>query len=190
MLNTQIIAAFPATGKTTLVLQNRNRYIDSDSSNFSWLKDENGDNTKARNPDFPENYIQFICAKIGFCEAIFVSSHEVVRDALVKSGLQFTLVYPVKSLKKEYLKRFSERGNPKQFIELVKTNWEKWKTWIFLGCTIQKNSDTHIFQGCSRYECFDFTGVTVNLGGCNTIKEARTIIRAYKLGERYIYLIF
>lgn len=56
--------------------------LDSDSSNFSWVKDENGNNTKERNPEFPKNYIEHIKSNIGKVDVIFVSSHKVVREAL------------------------------------------------------------------------------------------------------------
>lgn len=63
MKNTIVISAFPACGKSYKVKNYNGKpytMLDSDSSNFSWIKDELGNNTKVRNPDFPSNYIQHI----------------------------------------------------------------------------------------------------------------------------------
>ena len=45
-MSTKIISAFPGCGKTYFHNNNKNTTLDSDSSHFSWIKDENG-NTKA-----------------------------------------------------------------------------------------------------------------------------------------------
>lgn len=126
MINTEIISAFPATGKTWFFKNHPERCIDSDSSQFSWIKDENGNNTKERNPDFPHNYIQHIKESIGKVEFIFVSSHAVVREALQNERIIFTLVYPSMECKEEYIQRYIDRGSPDAFIELVRSSWEKW----------------------------------------------------------------
>ena len=59
-----VISAFPGCGKTTFYNEWRNnsgkRILDSDSSLFSWIYDDEGNKTDKRNPDFPNNYIQHI----------------------------------------------------------------------------------------------------------------------------------
>lgn len=122
---TKVVAAFPATGKST-VFNNPNglNILDSDSSQYSWLINENGE--KVRHPNFPQNYIDHIQENIGKVDIIFVSSHDVVRNALVEAGIHFTLVYPDISLKDEYVQRYINRGNPESFINLVKSNWNNW----------------------------------------------------------------
>ena len=64
-MKTKIISAFPGVGKTYYHERNKEISIDSDSSHFSWVKDENGNNTKERNPEFPNNYINHIKENIG-----------------------------------------------------------------------------------------------------------------------------
>ena len=59
-MKTKIISAFPGVGKTYFHERNKRISIDSDSSHFSWVKDENGNNTKERNPEFQNNYINHI----------------------------------------------------------------------------------------------------------------------------------
>jgi hypothetical protein len=97
--------------------------LDSDSSEFSWVKDENGNNTKVRNTEFPMNYIQHIKENIGKVDVIFVSSHEVVRKALYDNGIKVIIVYPNKDLKEEWIRRFRERGNDEGFVNFISNNW-------------------------------------------------------------------
>jgi hypothetical protein len=125
-METTIIAGFPGTGKSFQHQNNPQTTSDSDSSEFSWEKDEFGKNTKIRNPQFPDNYMDHIEDNIGLVDVIFVSSHAVVREALQEHGYNFTLVYPDISLKEEYLERFKKRGSPEGFINLLSTNWETW----------------------------------------------------------------
>lgn len=115
---TFLCAAFPGTGKSFYTEYKRawnERVWDSDSS--KWSKDK-----------FPDNYIQHIKDGIGFADKIFVSSHKEVREALVSNKLPFTLIYPDKSLKSEYIERYKKRGNEDKFIELLEAKWEQWIT--------------------------------------------------------------
>lgn len=119
-----MVAAMPGVGKTYLF--NRPEYkglkmTDSDSSKFSW--DKNGERSK----EFPENYIKHIksCIQEGY-DLILVSSHKIVRDAMLEEGIDFNLVYPSKDQKDEYIKRFIERGSPESFVKLVGDNWNSW----------------------------------------------------------------
>ena len=119
--DTLLCAAFPGTGKSYYCYNgNWSQYVpegfccDSDSSKFD-------------KSNFPQNYIEHIKQRIadGYAR-IFISSHKEVRDALVANGLDFTLIYPDKSLKEEYINRYKERGNSDQFIALLEKNWENW----------------------------------------------------------------
>lgn len=128
--DTKIVCAFPGCGKTTFFNMMEEKYdsndicIDSDSSEFSWIIDDEGN--KVRNPDFPNNYIKHIKENIGKYKYIFVSSHENVRDALIENNIPFYIVYPNISMKEEYLKRYKKRGNDDAFIKLLTENWENW----------------------------------------------------------------
>lgn len=117
---TKVISAFPASGKSYLFNECKNSnlvVLDSDSSKFSWL--EKG----VRHPDFPNNYINHIKENIGKADIIFASSHDVVRSALNKHKISYTLIYPQESLKDEYLKRYKDRGNDEEFISMINSNW-------------------------------------------------------------------
>ena len=123
-MRTKIISAFSGTGKSYYHNNHPTTTLDSDSSGFSWSKDENGN--KIRNPEFPQNYINHIKENIGKYEIIFVSSHKEVRDALLNNCLYFYLIYPEQHRKDEYIKRYIERGDPQSFINLIETNWRSW----------------------------------------------------------------
>lgn len=113
---TELISAFPGCGKSYYfekAKETSEKVLDSDSSTFD-------------KKEFPANYIEHIKNNMGKVDKIFISSHDVVRDALVDEGLDFTLVYPDKSIKKEYINRYKERGNDDKFVELLEKNWDEW----------------------------------------------------------------
>lgn len=116
----KIISAFPGTGKTYFYKNVKLRILDSDSSKFSWIKEG------VRNPFFPDNYIGHIKNSLDKTDIILVSSHKIVRDALVKERLEYYLVYPNVKLKEEYIERFIQRGSPKEFVDLISKNWYDW----------------------------------------------------------------
>lgn len=112
----RVICGFPGVGKSTLfneLKDSKKKVLDSDSSTFD-------------KSEFPENYIKHIKDKTSKGYTILASSHDVVRDALIKEKIPFTLVYPDKSLKDEYLKRYKERGSPKEFQNLLDKKWDEW----------------------------------------------------------------
>lgn len=150
-MRAKVISAFPACGKSTYykdwsqyspenvwrrdnngeqVLNNigqpcGEKILDSDSSLFSWIYDENGNKTNQRNPEFPQNYINHIKEHLETEDVIFVSSHKVVREALEKEGIPYYLIYPRKDQKEEWLYRFKKRGNDESFIKFQDEHWDE-----------------------------------------------------------------
>lgn len=127
MKNTFVISAFPACGKSYCFENHQDKFsiLDSDSSEFSWTKDENGKNTTNRNPNFPQNYIEHIKSNIGKVDVIFVSSHEIVRQALYENDINTIVVYPSKDMKEEFIRRCKSRGNNESFINFISSNWNR-----------------------------------------------------------------
>jgi hypothetical protein len=76
-----------------------------------------------RNPDFPDTYIKHIEESIGKHEFIFVSSHQVVREALEAKGIQHFIVVPRGADKDLYIKRYRQRGNEKSFVSMMNDNF-------------------------------------------------------------------
>lgn len=117
MKQTKIIAGFPGVGKTELAKNTNLMIMDSDSSAFSWI--EKG----VRHPNFPNNYIEHIKENIGNVDYILVSSHDVVRNALKENKINYTIVYPKRTLKDEYVHRYMKRNNDEKFINFINANW-------------------------------------------------------------------
>ena len=134
------------------------KILDSDSSQFSWLyrkrteeeleairkewdsvshklpgfmyvdkiRDEE---IKVRHPDFPNNYIKHIKENIGKYDYIFVSTHDLVREALDKEGLEYTIVYPDSRCKAEWVGRCfirEKKGESGCGSTVMYNNWELW----------------------------------------------------------------
>lgn len=141
-MRTRIISAFPGTGKSYYHKENLDTTLDSDSSQFQWLEssDAGSRDGKVRtpNPDFPDNYMDHIQESIGKYEFIFVSSHKVVREALLKRCIHFYLIYPRSGRKLEYINRYRQRGDAESFIDRISENWINWIYTCRLaeiGCT-------------------------------------------------------
>lgn len=127
----KIISAFPGIGKTTLVQINKN-YIDLESSDYKWIDidktlpiEERKGTAKTINPDFPENYIKKIIELTDMGFNVLISSHKEVREALQARGIKYTIVLPSLDMKEEMINRYLSRGNQESFVNLLKTNYEK-----------------------------------------------------------------
>ena len=107
--NGKIISGFPGVGKSHFC-QTHKFVSDSDSSKFP--KD-----------NFPANYIHHILNIKDNYQYVLVSSHAAVREALVDAEMFYTLVYPERGLKAEYLDRYVRRGSPEAFIDMMNKNW-------------------------------------------------------------------
>lgn len=93
---------------------------------LTFVKILDGNKIKVRNPEFPDNYIRHIKENIGKVDYIFVSTHKEVRDALIKNNLYFTLVYPGRKMKAEWVGRCFLRGSDEEFCRTIADNWDKW----------------------------------------------------------------
>lgn len=148
--DTLIIAGFPGVGKSHFHKNNLGDLglvSDSDSSLFSKklemtmiepdgeIKAGVGNRTlpytrdrkfeEIPNPDFPQNYIDHIKSKIEEGKKlIFVSTHKQVIDALIEADLEFTIVYPDRSLLVPYLDRYIQRNSSGSFIKLIMDKWD------------------------------------------------------------------
>lgn len=131
--NTIVVSAFPGVGKSYLFNNTSLKVLDSDSSTFDKSL-------------FPGNYIQHIKENIGKVDIILVSSHEVVRKALVAEGIPFALVYPGEDCKESYIARYKQRGSPEAFIKLLDDNFENWVE----DCREQGNCFSYELE-CGRY---------------------------------------
>ena len=126
-MKTLVISAFPACGKsyaTDKLIKKGYKVLDSDSRQFSQIKDINGN--KVRNPNFIKDYIKHIKDNISLVDIIFVSSHKDVRQALKDEDINYAMVIPRITCKNSWIGRCWLRGNDNNFIKLLNDNWENW----------------------------------------------------------------
>jgi hypothetical protein len=115
-----VVAAFPGCGKSTFTKASPS-ISDSDSSQFD-------------KSAFPQNYLEHIQDRVSRRLCTFVSSHDVVRKAMVAAGIPFVLVYPDIKAKDEYIKRYIDRAgtgglmnaDETPFANLMAKNWDDW----------------------------------------------------------------
>lgn len=124
-----IICAFPGTGKTKaeIIANNYGRYdiLDAESSKFRWTENTSGQ--RVQNPEFPNNYVDFIEHEAGIEKGIILTAtHKQVRDNMKSRGLSYIIVVPEKNLKDEYLSRYLSRGNDISFIKQLYDHWDAW----------------------------------------------------------------
>lgn len=134
-----VISAFPASGKST-ISNNAGRYglkwcqltlnketggLDINIPEGSGVPVFDSDSSLFDKAAFPQNYIAHIKSVLSQFDdvVIFVSSHEEVRKALHDEGIEFTLVYPQRELKEEYIQRYAKRGNALGFITMMQERW-------------------------------------------------------------------
>src|ERR1700679_2180218 len=119
MKQAAIISGFLGVGKTSMrVAHPELRILDSDSTDFSWADASK----KVRHVEWPDNYVRHVRENVDFADVICVSSHDVVRAALVRDDLRFVLVYPRIEMRDEYIKRYVDRGSNAAFVELLSNN--------------------------------------------------------------------
>jgi len=127
-----IIAAFAGTGKTTLAALYPQAVIDFVCMPYKYELDENCENIEASkaNPEYvlrynwPFNYVEAIKKTLSDGKILLIPSEGIVLSILRNEGLQYTLCYPQKNAKKIYHKRFLDRGNTKDFIDIFIGRWD------------------------------------------------------------------
>lgn len=111
-MQTKIYSVFPGVGKTHFAQRSHLTVLDIDSSNFD-------------KKYFPENYFEYIKGKIGKVDIILITCHLEIIKKLRDEGIEFTLVYPKKELKAEYIERYKKRNDKKKFIDSLSENWDR-----------------------------------------------------------------
>ncbi|MEG0873589.1 MAG: serine hydrolase domain-containing protein [Clostridia bacterium] len=140
---TIIISGFPGIGKSKLYKEQgnyREKILELDSKAFSRLK--NGD----KNKNFVHQYLKKIKSNIGKVDVIIISQGQEVRQALDESNISYILVYPDKSLKNEYIKRYIAQGRTEEFVKRVSRDFEDWVKEIenYSGVKFKLNENEHL----------------------------------------------
>ena len=128
MAKAKVISAFPLCGKTYAVRNKKDedKFLDSDSSAYSWRSGFSIYGKKVRNPEFPGNYIKHIKENLTRQDIIFVSSHLEVRNALHDAEIPFTIVCPLESRRDEWIARSVMRGDSPDFTKPLYLHWNGW----------------------------------------------------------------
>ena len=98
---TTIICGFPGVGKSSI---EGISIKDLDSKNYIGINRWS-------------NYKEAIEKFVGRIEYLLLSSHKQTRDILKQLNLKYYVVYPDKSLKSEYMRRYKQRGSTREFIK-------------------------------------------------------------------------
>lgn len=139
-----VIAGFAGIGKTTLSKKYKD-VIDIESSPYRYdysgvLPDEyeslKGKKDKAKNADFPTNYIKAIKKAQKTHKIVFVFLDAKLLEEYEKAGIDYVICYPDEdALKKYYLERFTSRGNS---LEFAKNTLDWWH-----ACVNSLEGNTH-----------------------------------------------
>lgn len=124
--------------RTPEEIEELKEYWEQNFKNFmTWEKYANmikDDEIRVRNPEFPDNYIEYIKDQLEFdkYDYIFASSHESVRKALNEEGIDFIIVFPKRKLKNEWINRCYLRENNGFPLSVLVDNWDKWIDQMYL----------------------------------------------------------
>ena len=83
------------------------------------------------NPDFPNNFVQYIKENIGKVDIIFVDSDIKIRQWLNEAKIKFVTVYPWSSCLQEWIGRMYLNNYDKKFIDKEISNWKKNIEYIY-----------------------------------------------------------
>lgn len=127
-----VVSAFAGLGKTHLA-KNNDKFIDLESSDFQWLENDKygdkesskGNTEKIKNPSFPNNYVEEMKRLVAEGKIPLIAAQPEVIEAASKAGLYIFMAYPALDSKEDILKRYKDRGNAEGFINLMKSNFEK-----------------------------------------------------------------
>ena len=144
-----VIYAFPGTGKTHYCKDLKNNSIELRSEDFHWIDSDKSEYLKGKyskeNPDWPNNYLIALKEAIKKYKYVFIThSGSIICES---ENIPYYMIFPLSSLKEEYIKRFIERKNNKEFINNMKSNFEKY----ILSCYENKYAQKKIILKNNEY---------------------------------------
>jgi hypothetical protein len=126
-----IIAAYAGCGKSTFAKMNTEA-LDFHCIPYKYFIDDKNDRGEAgkadpdneMRPEWPYNYVSAIKKLMDNYEYILIPSDFRVLALLEQEQLPYTLVYPHRDAKEEYLKRYIDRGNTENFLSIFYEHWD------------------------------------------------------------------
>jgi hypothetical protein len=131
-----IIAGYSGIGKTTTAKLRPQEVVDFVCMPYKYYldKDKLIDESCKANPDYvmrrewPFNYISAIKSAFDDSKVLLIPSDIFVLNLLSCEEIPYFLCYPERSAKEVYRKRFLERGNKKEFIDIFIGRWNEFIT--------------------------------------------------------------
>jgi hypothetical protein len=128
-----VIAAYAGTGKTTLAKHRPNEFVDFVCMPYKYELPEHGGAGEAgkANPDhvlrddWPYNYADAIQMAAHAGKHLLIPSDLSVLMLLQIKGAPYTICYPQRSAKDEYLRRYRARGNTQAFMDIFIGRWDR-----------------------------------------------------------------
>jgi len=133
-----IIAAFAGTGKTSLAKMHPQKAADFVSMPFKYYLPEAGDSASQPDgeackadynnmmrEDWPDNYVAAIINSMRDGKILLIPSAWDVLERLKEKNAPYYLCYPRRDAKEEYKKRFQDRGNTEDFIDIFIGGWDR-----------------------------------------------------------------
>jgi len=151
-----IIAAYAGTGKTTLAKLHPDKFLDFPVMPYKYHLDTFADSEDAEkakaNPYlvmqeyWPENYVEAIKEIMYAGKIILIPSASNVLRHLDKENIPYILCYPQRSAKEIYRKRYIDRGNTEDFLNIFIDGWD-----YFLGILENNLHGTHIVMKPNQF---------------------------------------
>ena len=121
-----IISGFPGVGKTYLSTKYSNiidldgmPYIykltpEQEKMSYEQLK---GLDNRIKDENWQMNYIEDILEQEKKYDVVLICQHKELLECLDKRGIEYIIVFPEKTCKEEYAKRYKDRGNHQIYID-------------------------------------------------------------------------
>ena len=129
-----IIAAHAGTGKTTFANMHPDKVVDFTAGPYKYLPNPAFDGLgseeikahpdSCRNWDYPDNYLDAIKQEMGNGKMLVIPSCYMVRSLLRVEGIPYILCYPRRDAKETYRKRYIDRGNTEEFLDIFIDRWD------------------------------------------------------------------
>ena len=108
-----IISGFSNIGKSSLKKFKDINYIDFDTHFF---RKEEG---------WEKMYVECLLALSSKYDYVFITTHGVMLEELIKRGIEYYLVYPKRELKEEYRERAISRNSSEEFVNGFFSRWDE-----------------------------------------------------------------
>jgi len=138
MSDNKIIAAFAGTGKTTLAMKYPDLVVDFVAMPYKYYLEDtavDSESCKANmnnvlQLDWPYNYVDAIKDELLKGKTLLIPSDSNVLALLEAEGLHYALCYPKRNAKEIYRRRYIDRGNTEDFLNVFIGKWDVFMDYL------------------------------------------------------------